>query len=105
MRIFFDQGVPVPLRRFLAGHSVDTCAEKGWSRLQNGELLREVEAMGYNVFITTDQNLRYQQSVTGRKIAIVVLRTTSWPRIQLRVSDIAAVVDAAVAGDYVEVPF
>ena len=104
MRILFDQGTPVPLRRFLPTHNVDTCAERGWSRLQNGDLLREAENSGYQVFITTDQNLRYQQSVTGRRIAILVLLSTSWPRIQVRTSEISAAVDAASPGDYLEIP-
>ncbi len=82
---------------------MDTCAELGWSQLQNGDLLREAEAAGFEVFITTDQNLRYQQTITGRRMAILVLLSTSWPRIQLHTSEVASAVNAARAGDYREI--
>lgn len=80
MRILFDQGVPVPLRRELPDHDIRTAAEIGWSDLANGDLLNAAESL-FDLLITTDQNLRYQQNLTGRKIAILVLKTTSWPRI------------------------
>ena len=80
MKVLFDQGTPVPLRRHLHPHEVDTAAEKGWSSLQNGELLARAEEAGYEVLVTTDQHLRYQQKLTGRKLRIVVLMSTSWPR-------------------------
>ena len=62
MRLLFDQGTPGPLRRHLAGHSVDTVADRGWSDLDNGELIEKAEEDGYQVLITTDQNMRYQQN-------------------------------------------
>jgi len=104
VKILFDQDTPVPLRRYLPGHTADTCAELGWSQFQNGDLLREAEAAGYEVFITTDQHLRYQQNMIGRRMAILVLLSTSWPRIQLCAAAISAAVDAASAGDYTEIP-
>jgi hypothetical protein len=104
MKILFDQGTPAPLRRYLAGHSVDTAYERGWSNLSNGNLLDAMERDGYELLITTDQNLRYQQNLADRKIAIVVLRSTSWPRIRQRVDDIKAVVDAITSGEYKEIP-
>lgn len=61
MKILFDQGTPVPLRRHLTGHTVDTALVRGWSHLQNGALLDAAEAEGYEVLVTTDQNLKYQQ--------------------------------------------
>lgn len=73
MKILFDQGTPVPLRRYLTDHSVTTAYEEGWSNLSNGDLLKSAEAKGYQLLITTDQNLRYQQNLSERKIAIVVL--------------------------------
>jgi hypothetical protein len=60
MRILFDQGTPAPLRRSLTGHIVTTVFERGWSTLQNGDLLDAAEQASYDVFITTDQSLRYQ---------------------------------------------
>ncbi|MFM8764291.1 MAG: hypothetical protein ACKOEZ_05585 [Spartobacteria bacterium] len=82
MKILFDQGVPVPLRRFLHPSSVDTATENGWSQLTNGSLIESAERDGYDVLTTTDQNLRYQQNLTHRKIAILILKITSWPRIK-----------------------
>ena len=65
MRLIFDQGPPVPLRRHLAGYSVDTAADRGWSDLDNGDLIERAEEDVYDLLITTDQNLRYQQSLSG----------------------------------------
>ena len=73
MRILFDQGTPVPLRRHLSEHTVTTVYEEGWSNLSNGELLDAAESAGYQLFVTTDQNLRYQQNLRERQLAIVVL--------------------------------
>ena len=71
MNIFFDQGTPVPLRRHLHPHQVDTAAERGWSELQNGTLLKQTGLNGYNAFITTDQNLRHQQNLRVLPFGIV----------------------------------
>ena len=103
MRILFDQGTPVPLRRHLHPHQVDTAAEKGWSELENGELLSASEGDGYECLITTDQNLQYQQNLDGRKIKIVVLRSTSWPKIQNRIEAIVEVLNKIQIGGYMEV--
>jgi predicted nuclease of predicted toxin-antitoxin system len=101
MRILFDQGVPVPLRRFLAGHVVETAYERGWSSLSNGDLLTAAEA-AFDVFITTDQNLRYQQDLAGRRLAILVLPTTRWPDIQAKASDVLTAVNAMQEGEFRE---
>lgn len=104
MKILFDQGTPVPLRRYLTGHSVKTAYEEGWSNLSNGELLLLAEKAGFQLFITTDQNLRYQQNLEERNIAIVVLLSTSWPRISLRLEEINVIIDAISPGEYFEIP-
>ncbi len=104
MRVLFDQGTPVPLRKYLPAHQVTTTFELGWNNLKNGELLQKSEESGFSVLVTTDQNLRYQQNLTGRKIAMVVLTTTSWPRIERAVERVTKAVDSAVPGSYVEVP-
>ncbi len=96
--MLFDQGTPVPLRRALIGHDVETAFERGWSRLANGELLSAAEAAGFAVLVTTDRNLRYQQHLPARRIAVVVLSTTSWPRIQ-RVSELVATAVEQVVRD------
>lgn len=103
MRVLFDQGTPAPLRNHLPTHQVVTAFELGWGTLKNGELLKQVEQAGFEVLITTDQNLKYQQSLAGRGISVVVLNTTSWPRIRKTVAAIAAAVDAASPGAYLEV--
>ena len=104
MKILFDQGTPVPLRRHLTGHSVDTAYEQGWSNLTNGELLSAAEEASYQLLVTTDQKLQYQQNLADRGLAVLVLLSTSWPRIRLRVDEIRIAVDAMTPGDYKEVP-
>ena len=104
MSILFDQGTPAPLRQYLTQHTVETCEERGWSQLQNGDLLRDAEQSGFDVFVTTDQKLKYQQNLSGRKIAIIVLLSTSWPKMQGRLHDIQQAIDNAKPGDYIEVP-
>lgn len=77
MKILFDQGTPVPLRGHLREHTVVTAYEQGWANLLNGQLLNVAQQAGYDLLITTDQNLRYQQNLAGRQLAIIVLRSTS----------------------------
>ena len=81
MRVLFDQGTPAPLRGALTAHAVSTAYEMGWSTLSNGDLLDAAEAQ-FDAFVTTDQNLRYQQNLAGRRLAILVLPFSSWPRLQ-----------------------
>lgn len=104
MRILFDQGTPAPLRRHLDGHVVDTAAERGWSDLDNGDLIDNAEQAGYDVLITTDQNLRYQQNLADRRLAVVVLLSTAWPKVQLRVEEIRTILDQIGPGELTEVP-
>jgi len=102
MRILFDQGTPVPLRRSLEGHVVATAYELGWSTVTNGELIRLAEQEGYELLMTTDTNLRYQQNLQDRSIAILVLTTTSWPRIRQATEAIQAGVATTMSGEYRE---
>lgn len=104
MKILFDQGTPVPLRQHLSEHTVTTAYEEGWSNLSNGDLLNAAEENGYQVFVTTDQSLRFQQNLRESQIAIVVLLSASWPRIRLHVDDIREVINAIGAGGYAEIP-
>jgi predicted nuclease of predicted toxin-antitoxin system len=99
VKILFDQETPAPLRRLLAGHVVATAFEKGWSNLSNGNLLGEAEAE-FDALITTDKNLEYLQNLSGRRIAILVLPTTSWPEIQSHHAEIAAAVNQMEPGIY-----
>jgi predicted nuclease of predicted toxin-antitoxin system len=103
MRVLFDQATPVPIRPFLEGHTVSTAAHEGWDRLQNGELLDAAEAAGFDVLLTTDKNMHYQQNLAGRKIAIIVLGRQQWPQLRPHVQLVVAAVNAATPGSYVEV--
>ena len=107
MKILFDQGTPVPLRGQLAEHAVATAFEQGWSELTNGKLLDTAEQAGFELLITTDSNLRYQQNLTERSIAIIALRSASWPRIQKCIFAIQAAVNRASIGSYeeIEIPY
>jgi hypothetical protein len=103
LRILFDQGVPVPLRAHLPSHQIVTAYERGWSQLRNGDLLVQAQAAGFEVFVTTDTNLRYQQDLRGRLLAIVVLSTTSWPRIRPNAGLIAEALNDCSPGCYLEI--
>jgi hypothetical protein len=105
MRVLFDQGTPAPLRQLLLGYEVETAYERGWSNLQNGELIAVAEAAGFSVFVTTDRNLKYQQNLAVRRMAIVVLLTTSWPRIKAASTPVVMAVNESFPGGYVEVSF
>jgi len=103
MRVLFDQGTPAPLRLALGSHAVETAHECGCSALRNGELLQVAEAAGFDVLITTDLNLRYQQNLKERAIAIVVLSTTSWPRIRAVTDLVLTALDQCATDRYLEV--
>ncbi len=107
MPILFDHSTPAPLRRYLTDHLVTEAIERGWDRLSNGDLLTEAEAAGFDVFLTADKNIRYQQNLKGRKIAIVELGTSRWPVVRLYVERVASAVNAATPGNYsvVDIPF
>ncbi|MEJ1959347.1 MAG: hypothetical protein WDM70_07890 [Nitrosomonadales bacterium] len=98
MRVLFDQGTPVPLRQALTNHSVSTAYELGWATLKNGELLRSAEERGFDVLVTTDTNLQYQQNLAARRISVVVLSTTSWPRIRVVAEQVASAVNSVSVG-------
>ncbi len=103
MLVLFDQGTPVPIRKFLTGHVVQTTAQRGWDELKNGELLKAAEAAGFEVFLTPDKNIRFQQNLAMRGIAVVVLGNPQWPVLRPHVDRVVAAVKAARPGTYVEV--
>jgi predicted nuclease of predicted toxin-antitoxin system len=104
MRLLFDQGTPLPLRKHLRDHTVVTAFEKGWNELENGDLLAAAEADGFDALITTDQNLRYQQNLSGRKIAVVVILTANWPRIEKNILLVLEAINKIIESSYQEVP-
>lgn len=103
MRVLFDHNVPSRLAVHLQGHSVSTAVERGWDQLTNGDLLGAAEAAGFDVLVTADKNMRYQQDLSRRKIALVVLGNSPWPLVKQHVGTIRAALDEARSGSYVEV--
>ena len=103
MLVLFDQGTPVPIRPFLKEHIVQTAAERGWDTLENGELLKAAEAAGFDVLVTPDKNIRHQQNLTVRTIALRVLGNSRWPVLRLHVESVVAAVNGATPGSYTEV--
>lgn len=106
MLILFDQGTPRGIARALAGHTIEEARSQGWDTIENGELLAAVGAAGFQLFLTTDKNIRYQQNLSNRKIAIVVLGKARWRLIRPKLATILAAVNAASPGSFtvVEIP-
>ena len=99
--------MPVAVRLFLVGHEVRTISEMGWPpRIENGELLKAGERAGFDVMVTADQNIKYQQNLKARKIALVVLGSNIWPVVRTHAISIAREVNAATPGSYsfIEMP-
>ena len=103
MLVLFDHVTPRGIARFLAGHTVTRAKDRGWDTLSNGDLLAEAERAGFDVFLTADKNIQYQQNLACRRIAIVVLSTPQWPLVKLHIEKIAAAVNSAMPGSYAEV--
>ena len=91
----------------LKEHVVEEARDRGWDRLTNGDLLCAAEAAGFEILVTTDRSIRYQQNLSERVIAIVAVGKSSWPLIKRKLPEIAAAVVAATPGSYteVEIPF
>ena len=103
MRIILDHNTPAPLRYSLLGHQVETAYERGWAELTNGDLLAASELAGFDLMITTDQGIRYQQNLTGRTMALLVLDTNDGPRIRGSKALVVNAVSSIQRGAYVEV--
>ena len=100
MRILFDKNVPYQLRPFLVTHNVRTVAEQGWARLANGDLLQAAEDQGFDILVTADQSLEYQQNLKGRKLALVLLSTNHIGVLQKHPEKLVGAVNAATQGSY-----
>ena len=103
MLILFDHGVPAPLQSFLTNHTVKKTRELGWDTLGNGELLDAAEKAAFEIFLTTDKNIRYQQNLANRVISIVVLGNSRWPIVKRYVDRVVAAVSEAKPGSYIEI--
>ncbi len=93
--------MPQPLRQRLAEFEIATAQEMGWGRVKNGDLLRRAEGV-FDVFVTADQQLKYQQNLAGRRLAILVLSTNRWPKVKAKTQEIITAILALRPGDYVE---
>ena len=107
MRILFDHGTPIGIAKALSGHDVTEAIDRGWEKVSNGELLEAAEEDGFDLLLTTDKNIRYQQNLSARKIGIVVLGNSTWRIVRLHLDRIALAVNQSAAGSYaeVEIPF
>ena len=103
MKILFDQGTPFPLRKFLSAADVSTASECGWSDLSNGDLISAAEKSGFDVLVTTDTNLRYQQNLSGMIIAIAVVLSPAWPILRERAEEVARAIEEIRPGTYMEI--
>jgi hypothetical protein len=106
LRVFLDNSVPVGIRRYLEHHQVSTALNQRWEKLENGELLKVVESSGFDVMITADQNIAYQQNLKERKIALVVLGSNRWTLVRDHIDAIVDAVNAAGLNSYtfIEIP-
>jgi hypothetical protein len=99
MKIILDESVPQKLQLLIdASHEVITTWFQGWSGLKNGALLTAAEEAGFELFITADQELSYQQNLAGRKIALLVLSTNNWGLVKVNMAEIMAAINAAKPG-------
>ncbi|MCX6593967.1 MAG: hypothetical protein NTZ56_20830 [Acidobacteria bacterium] len=107
MRILLDESVPHKLRLLIDGHTVVTTGFQGWSGFKNGNLLAVADEAGFDLFLTADQELRYQQNLTRRRLAVIVLSSNNWSVIRMHHQLILAAILTATPGSYqeVELPF
>ncbi len=104
MLILFDHNVPRPLSRHLYGHTVHTAAEMGWAERPDGALIGLAESNGYELLITGDGNIKDQQNLADRSLAVLVLLRNHWPSVRLQVDQIRAAIEEMAPGGYVEIP-
>ncbi len=106
MKILLDECVPWPMRKFLTGHDCSTVQQSGWGGIKNGDLMRRAE-MKFDLFITSDQNIRYQKNLAGRQIAILGPSTNDLRRIQAAGALIQSAIEAIQPREFrrLEIPF
>lgn len=103
MRVLLDHNVPAPLRYSLSGHSVEIAYERGWAELTNGNLLQMAEEAGFDVLVTSDKSIRYQQHLKGRRLALAVLSTNDWTHIRKATAVVLEAIAGIVPGVIVEI--
>jgi hypothetical protein len=100
LRVLFDKNVPYSLKRYLIGCQVQTAEDEGWEQVSNGELIDRAEQAGYQVMLTCDQSIQYQQNLTHRKISLVVLGSNIWPSVKPKIADITATLKRVSPGSF-----
>jgi predicted nuclease of predicted toxin-antitoxin system len=100
MKILLDECVPLQVRQALPNHEVTTAQRLGWGGISNGDLLDKAEREGFKVFIVADKNLRYQQNLSSRRIAILELWTNHRPTLEKHFTEIRTAVEKLSAGEY-----
>jgi hypothetical protein len=103
VRVLLDHNLPHKLRtdvEALTEDQIVTASYIGWGDLKNGELLRAAEEGGFEILVTGDQSLLYEQNVSGRQLAIIALSTNNWPIVKNYIPQILAAVDSAVPGSF-----
>jgi len=105
MRILLDHNTPLGVHRILANHDVQTAAQMGWTALSNSNLLNAAERVGFEMLITCDQNMAFQQNLVARRIAIVVLMTNRWNDIRVQPQTVNHAVNNAMPGTVITVRF
>ena len=103
MLILFDHGTPRSIARSLHGHTVVEAIARGWDTLANGALLKVAEEAGFDLLLSTDKNIRYQQNLKGRRIAILILGNPQRPAVHRYIDRVVAAVNAATPGSFAEV--
>jgi hypothetical protein len=103
LRILLDENIPAPLRHLIDAHQTIPAYDAGWADLSNGDLIAAAEADGFDLLITADRNIRYQQNLTGRRLSLIVLSTNIWPTIRANPAPILSAIECIQPGDYVEV--
>lgn len=103
VRVLLDHNVPAPLRYSLVGHSVEIAYERGWAELTNGDLLRVAEEAGFDVLITSDKSIRYQQHLRAIRLALAVLSTNDWTRIRKATAVVSKALSQVVPGVVIEI--
>jgi len=103
MKILFDVNMPHPLRQDFPDHEIVTAQFNGWAELENGDLVAAAEKDGFDILMTTDKNLRCQQNLKGRRIAILVLPTNKLKILARIAPTIRAKLNSIQPGKFIEI--
>ena len=102
MKVLLDHCVPATLRRALRFHTVVLASEMGWHGIENGDLIAKADDAGFDVLISSDQNIRHQQNLMGRRIALLIVLKQNWPELRPHAAKVATALDEIQPGEYRE---